>query len=298
MIDCPHNGGTDTQVVRPSLGVHEIQEQAMCWLTQHGPLVTTPGLAKYVTRSHVDDQVIQIRHNVFLVPDAHGRLPSWPRAINLVDPDGYISGRGALSLYGCAPEDPPSWYSVSPRHNVAPIAYGLFSAHFVHSPSRPGIASTQTIRIEEDAVTVATPARALIDEIEIFATRFDYAATLLSLRDALQSGQTTESVLVDEIAKTPRRAAARRLGFLLDLATGQVNPEILELAQSVSGMTGWRDSQATDWKWRLYLPEPRQTILDRVSSSLGSRSSSDVQRIGPSHQVETPIRRHGRKFSR
>jgi len=237
------------------------QEQALVWLIQNGPLVEEPPLPMTVLRGLVSQQrLVRLRRGVYLAPTAEGRLPSMPQTINLLDPDGYISGHGALSLHGLTDQDIVHWYSVSSRRQ-ADISYGPLSAHFVLSPARRRAARTRKLLVRDDRVVVATPARAFVDEVELMPFGLDYPETTRILRYAVDTRATTEDELVAEIARTPSVAGARRLGFLLELATEHKNARLLEIAQSSPGMTRATGNDVAEYPWRLYLPQSRQRIL-------------------------------------
>jgi predicted transcriptional regulator of viral defense system len=237
------------------------QEQALAWLIENGPLVEEPPLPMTVLRNLVRrERVLRLRRGLYLAPTAEGRLPSLPRTINSVDPDGYISGHGALSLHDLTDQDIVRWYSVSAgRH--ADITYGPYSAHFVLSPRRRGHASTTTVLVRDEPVVVASAARAFVDEVTLMPFGVDYAETTRILRYAVDTRAATPDELVAELELTPSIAAARRLGFLLELATGHADARLLELAHSTSGMTRVDADPVAAYPWRLYLPEPPARIL-------------------------------------
>jgi predicted transcriptional regulator of viral defense system len=237
------------------------QEQALAWLIENGPLVDEPPLPMTVLRNLVKRQrLVRLRRGLYLAPTPAAQLPSFPRTINLVDPDGYISGHGALSLHDLTDQDVVRWYSVSTRRQ-ADITYGPFSAHFVLSAVRRRAASTSEVTVRGDRIVVATPARAIVDEVELMPLGLDYAETARILRYAVDTRAATEDILVAEMECTPSIAGARRLGFLLDLATGHRNARLLEIAQSSPGMTRTSRDRVAEYLWRLYLPERRATIL-------------------------------------
>jgi hypothetical protein len=89
----------------------------------------------------------------------------------------------------------------------------------------------------------------------------DYAETARILRYAVDTRAATEDDLVAEIERTPSVAGARRLGFLLELATGRKNSRLLEIAQSSPGMTRTSRDRVSEYPWRLYLPQSRRAIL-------------------------------------
>lgn len=237
------------------------QEQALAWLIENGPLVNDPPIPMAQLRNLVKARrLVRLRRNLYLAPTAQGVLPSLPRTISLVDPNGYISGHGALSLHNLNDQDIVTWYSVS-AHRHADIIYGSFSAHFVLSPIRRSAAMTTGILVRGERIIVATPARALIDEIELMPFGLDYSETARILRFALDTAATSEDSIIAEMGGTPTVAAARRLGFLLEIATGRKNLRLLAMAQSVSGMTRVAGSDIPEYAWRLYLPQLRDTIL-------------------------------------
>jgi len=237
------------------------QEQALAWLIANGPLVERPPLPMTVLRNLVRQQrLVRLRRSAYRAPTAGGKLPSLPRTIALLDPEGYISGHGALSLHDLTDQDIVHWYSVSVRRQ-ADIAYGQTSTHFVLSPARRRVASTRSIRVGGERVVVATPARAFVDEVELMPFGLDYPETARILRYAVDVRAATEDDLVAEIARTPSVAGARRLGFLLELATGHPNPRLRAIAQATPGMTRTSRDDVAEYPWRLYLPQSPRAIL-------------------------------------
>ncbi len=237
------------------------QEQALAWLIQNGPLVEEPPLPMTVLRNLVSQQrLVRLRRGVYLAPTPEGRLPPLSRTIALLDPEGYISGHGALSLLDLTDQDIARWYSVSSRRQ-ADISYGSLSAHFVLSPARRSQASTRDVLVRGDRVVLATPPRAFVDEVELMPFGLDYSETTRILRYAVDTRAATEDALVAELARTPSVAGARRLGLLLDLATGHKNARLLEIAQSSPGMTRTSGDDIPVYPWRLYLPQSPSGIL-------------------------------------
>ena len=236
------------------------KEHALAWLVANGPLVVSPGLPDTVLRSLMaDHRILRLHRDLYLVPTAEGVLPSLPQTVNLVDPDGYISGHGALMLHGLNDQDIARWYSVSP-HRQADIAYGDLTAHFVLSPSRLTTASTTQAVMRDKRIRVATPARAFVDEVDLMPFGLNYPETLRILRDALGVGAATERGLVAELRKTPSVASSRRLGFLLEMATGAANEDLRAMAHSIGGLTRLRGDDVPELVWRLYLPATRADI--------------------------------------
>lgn len=238
------------------------QEQALAWLIHNGPLVESPRLSMTVLRGLItNNRIIRLRRDVYLAPTPDGRLPSLPRTINLIDPTGYISGFGALSLYGLTDQDIVHWYSVTTRHK-ADIRYGPLDAHFVLSPDRRRSARTRKMKVREsESSIIATPARAFIDEVQLMPLGLDYSETARLLRHAIDSSATSAQGLIAELEQTPSVVGARRLGFLLEIATGQRSERLLKIAQGSPGMTRITGTTVPEYVWRLYLPESRSLIL-------------------------------------
>ena len=239
------------------------KEQALAWMVTEGPLLEDPPLPMTALRALVADQrILRLRRGLYLAPRLDGRLPSLPRTLNLIDPDGYVSGHGALMLHGLNDQDIVAWYSVSPRRR-GDIEYGQFRAHFVLSPDRAHAGSRVRIEVRGEPVTVATPARALIDEIDLMPLGLDLAETARVLRHALGSRVVSESGLITELGRTPSVATARRLGFLLEVVTGSRNATLLALAHSIGGITRRPGEDIPELTWRLYLSQARNEIARR-----------------------------------
>ena len=236
------------------------KEQALAWMIEEGPLVQDPGLPMPALRSLVAQQrILRLHRGLYLAPTANGRLPSFPSTINLVDPEGYVSGQGALSLHGFNDQDISRWYSVGPSHR-GDITYGPFRAHFVESPARSRNASRTQVEVQSEPVVVATPARAIIDEVDLTPYGLDPVEVARALRHTVGSGAVTEGDLMAEWKRTPSVAAARRLGLLLEIVTGERSRAFLEVARSRGGVTRLRGDTVAEPVWRLFLPRSREDI--------------------------------------
>ena len=237
------------------------KEQALAWMIEVGPLVEPAGLPMAALRSLVAQRrILRLRNGLYLVPTREGRLPSLPRTINLADPEGYISGMGALSLHGFNDQDVARWYSVSSTRKPD-IAYGPFHAHFVLSPERARVASRMRVDIQGEPVTLATAARAIIDELDLMPFGLDLGEVARMLRYTVGSGAIDEAQLMTEWRLTPSVATARRLGLLIELVTGTRSRAFLEVARSRKGITRLKDDRVPDPVWRLALPRTRAEIV-------------------------------------
>jgi len=237
------------------------KEQGLAWLIQHGPLVGNPPLPMAVLRSLVaDKRILRLRKGLYLVPTPQGRLPSLPHAINLADPVGCISGHGALMLHGLNDQDISHWYSVTARRQ-ADITYGAFRAHFVLSPQWATTAARTTLNVRGEQVVVTTVSQAIVDEVRFMPYGLDYAETARVLRNAFEAGKVTERDLVAVMRNRPSVAAARRLGFLLELVRARPNRDLLAMARSQEGVTRLAGDSVPNSTWRLFLPGPADSIL-------------------------------------
>ena len=237
------------------------KEQGLAWLIEHGPLVPNPPLPMAVLRTLVADRrILRLRRGLYLAPTPQGRLPSLPRTINLVDSVGYVSGHGALMLHGLNDQDVSHWYSITSRRQ-ADVAYGVSRVHFVLSPQTAATAARSTLNVRGDQVVLATVAQAFVDEVRFMPYRLDYVETARVLRTALGAGKVTERELVDVLRKHPSVAAARRLGFLLELVRARPNPDLLEMARSQTGVTRLAGDTIQIETWRLYLPVSPDSII-------------------------------------
>jgi len=236
------------------------KEQALAWMIGEGPLVEEPGLPMPALRSLVAQQrIVRLRRGLYLAPTPDGRLPSFPRTVNLVDPEGYISGQGALSLHGFNDQDISRWYSVGPSHR-GDITYGQYKAHFVESPERSQDASRTQVEVRSEPVVVATPARAMIDDVDLMPFGLDVVEVARALRYTVGSGAVSEDDLMAEWRRTPSVAAARRLGLLLEIVTGERSRAFLEVARSRGGVTRLQGDTVAEPAWRLLLPRSREDI--------------------------------------
>ena len=236
------------------------KEKALAWMIEEGPLVESAGLPMTALRSLVAQQrILRLRNDLYLAPMHEGRLPSFPRTINLVDPDGYISGMGALSLHGFNDQDIARWYSVSATRQ-ADIAYGQYTAHFVMSPSHALNASRTQVKVLSGPVILATLARAIIDELDLMPFGLDLVEVARTLRYAVGSGALDEDQLMAEWQRTPSVAAARRLGLLLEIVTGKQSDAFLRVSHSRGGITRLDGDGISEPAWRLFLPQSRAEI--------------------------------------
>lgn len=232
----------------------------MAWLVEHAPLLIDPPLATWITERLVEAQrIMRLRRGVYLVPDHDGRLPSLARAMNLLEPDGYISGHAALSAQGLNDQDVSHWWAVGTRRQ-ADITYGRYLGHFVFSPASARTGLREAVRVEGEPVTMATATQALVDEARLMPFGFDWIETARVLRNAAETGRTDEVRVLRVLERQPSLAALRRLGLLFELVRGAPDAHLLGEARhnlTLSRITG--DSHV-DPTWRITLPFDRSQI--------------------------------------
>lgn len=240
-------------------------EQAMAWLISQGPVVEHPPLPAWITKKLVAARrIMRLRRDAYLVPDASGRLPSLPRAMNLLDPSCYVSGHGALAAQGLNDQDIAVWWSVGNRRH-ADISYGLFRAHFVVSPESAKHGEYHVVTSDGDRVRMATPAQALVDEARLMPLGFDWIETARVLRNAVDAGQVDETELLRLLAKQPSLTATRRLGLLFDIVRGAPDQGLLAAARRNLTLTRGAGDRFVDQGWRIALPVERQRIKRGLS---------------------------------
>jgi len=238
-------------------------EQAMAWLVQNGPLHQDPPLPHWVLRQLVrTERIARLRRGLYLAPTPAGKLPSLPAVGQLLAPEGYLSFYGAITLHGLTDQDTARWAMVT-REPACGIRYGQRRLEFVPWPARVRSAAVTTKRFDGVSVRLATPAQAFCDCLEAPRHGPSAAELVHVLRDGLALGKLSERGLVAHALEISSLVLARRLGLLLEITTGKVNPRLHELATRSHNWTRLddRDGHERDTRWRLLLPRSREDIL-------------------------------------
>jgi predicted transcriptional regulator of viral defense system len=236
-------------------------EQAMAWLIEHGPLVEKPQLPAWMLKQLVrENRIARLRRGLYLVPDKAGRMLPVAVVAALLAPLGYVSFYGALTLHGLTDQDASVWAVVTDKFQ-GDVRYGPFTLQFAVWPRRLRRAKTKKMAVDGVQIRVATPAQALSDALE--APRF--GAALPELLHVLRVGLSTRRVTVAQLRQRAVELGsvtlARRLGLLLELATGDVDPVLATLARRSHRWTEGNGRQVRDSQWRLVLPTSRKRIL-------------------------------------
>ena len=238
-------------------------EQAMAWLVTNGPLHIESEMPHWILRQLVHtERIARLRRGVYLAPTREGELPSAPAVAQLLAPDGYLSFYGPLTLDGLTDQDTARWVMVTGRHQ-APARLPRGRVDFAVWPRRIKTASTRVRTIDGVRVRIATPAQAFMDCLE--APRFAPPAPELLhvLRDGSDLGKLSQRELVRRARALGSPMVARRLGLLIELATGKVEPSLRELAERSHKWSRLEDRPAEirEPGWRLLLPQTREFIL-------------------------------------
>jgi predicted transcriptional regulator of viral defense system len=243
-------------------------EQAMAWLVEHGPVVVDPPLPQWLLHDLVDGKrIARPRRGIYLVPTPTGDMLSLPAVATLLAPKGYLSFYGALVLHGLTDQDTAQWGVVTDKRQGS-LRRGQQRLDFVPWPRRLSGAEVRTVQQGTAQIRIATPAQALCDALE--APR--YVTSWPELIHVLRTGLATRKVSVASLRARALAinspALARRLGLLLEMATGHVDRELLTIALRSNDWTrlaglGTR-TRARDPRWRVELPRSREDLLAAV----------------------------------
>lgn len=243
-------------------------EQAMAWLVEHGPLHVEPQLPNWILKALVNDgRIARVRRGVYLAPTPDGRMLGLPAVATMLAPKGYLSFYGALVLHGLTDQDTTRWGFVTDKRQGS-LKWGQQQVDFVPWPRRLRSAEVKTLQRGDETLRIATPAQALCDALE--APRYvpSWPELLHVLRTGLATRKLSASGLRARTLAIDSPAVARRLGLLLELETGAVDPTLLKVAQRSNDWTrlaglGTR-ARVRDARWRVELPRSREDVLAAV----------------------------------
>ena len=243
-------------------------EQAMAWLIEHGPVVVDPPLPQWLLHDLVEGQrIARLRRGIYLVPTAKGEMLNLPAVATLLAPKGYLSFYGALVLHGLTDQDTTRWGFVTDKRQSS-LKWGQQRLDFVPWPRRLRNAEVKTLQRGSETIRIASPAQALCDALE--APRYvpSWPELLHVLRTGLALRRFAVSGLRARALAINSPALARRLGLLLEMETGEVDPALLKIAQRSNDWTrlaglGTR-ARVRDARWRVELPRSREDLLAAV----------------------------------
>lgn len=208
-------------------------EQAAAWLIKNAPLVESPQLPMWVLRTLVrQNRIARLRRGVYAVPDANGRLRLSPYAVGeVVEPGSIVSFFAALAHWNLT-DQTPRRIGVISRYRHSPIEFGPQSIVFLARPRQLKKMQFKMAKIGGRDFRIATPVQALLDSLTYPALSVSPAQLLAVLAYGLASRLFEVAPLRRAAIATASIATARRLGFLLELATGKVDPGLAQLARS------------------------------------------------------------------
>lgn len=240
-------------------------EQSMDWLVQHGPLHENPPLPAWILKHLVrTKRIARLRRGLYLAPDRHtGQMLPLPHIAARLDPGGYLSFYGALSMYGLTDQDPSSWGMVT-RRRQASLRYGRQRLYFVAWPEKLKNAKTKQRSFHGSKLRVATPVQAYCDALEKLRLSPGLPELLHVLNVGLSTKQLTVARLRAYALRSDSVVLARRLGLLLELATGRVDPALKYLARRSHDWTpperAAHKKSVKESRWLLILSTPKEQI--------------------------------------
>jgi predicted transcriptional regulator of viral defense system len=237
-------------------------EQAMAWMVGQGPLVENPKVPSWIVKSLVrTKRIARLRKGLYLVPDERGRMAPLPAVIKQLAPDGYLSFYGAFSASGLTDQDAPVWIVVS-GHRQAPIRYGRRTVRFFTSRARARSAETRELELVGGRLRVATPAQALMDTLEYPTNGPSLSELVRVVGNALSARRLSKAALRRRVLARKSPSLARRLGFVIEVATGTRDSALAGTARRTHDWTDadGRGGLVRDNWWRLTLPESSERI--------------------------------------
>lgn len=244
-------------------------EQAMAWLVDNGPVHQNPALPAWMLHDLVAaERIANVRRGVYVVPTPAGQLWRLPAVATRLDPAGYLSFYGALTLRGLTDQDTALWGFVT-KTRQAPLRFGQFRLDFVPWPKRLRNAETKMLDIgRKELVRIATPTQALCDTLEAPRYAPNWSELLHVLRTGIARRKLSVAGLRARAIAINSPALARRLGLLLELETGQLDSVLLAIARRSNNTTrlaglGGR-IHVIDPTWRIELPRTREDLLRAV----------------------------------
>jgi len=251
-------------------------EQAAAWMIGQGPIIEHPELPVWVLRTLVgQNRVARLRRGMYAVPDARGQLRLSPFAVGeVVEPGSVLSFHAALAFWNVTDQIPRRIGVVSKKRH-SPIAFGPQTVVFLARPRTLRHMEVKRTKIGDQTVGVATPAQAFVDALSSPPLAASPAEMLTILGHGLATKIFTPTALRRRALADGSLVVARRLGLLLELATGKTDSALLERARSshaYSSFDGPEDQQATHAvpRWLLHTP----AAPERMQAAAGVRISA------------------------
>jgi len=265
-VPCFMYNSTMSSITPYETGIARIPqlERAMAWLVEVGPLVEGPPLPVWILSRLVKQRrILRLRRDLYLVPRKNGKIPSETATIGLVFPEGYITGM--VAHYNFTDQDAGLWHVINPTR-MSGMRYGPLTIEAHCSPKRISRAKINARREEGVVVGWATPVQAIIDCCALPSLAPEIGILIAVMRTALQKRAVTAKTLQEAAMAEDSEAVATRIGYLLELLGGEINPELWKIARRTNNwlplVTG-REMTARDSSWRILLPESGAAMLRR-----------------------------------
>ena len=243
-------------------------EQAMAWLVENGPVHVDPQLPIWMRKALVNDRrIARLRRGVYLAPRAAGQMLSLPAVATELSPRGYLSFYGALVRHELTDQDTTVWEFVTGTRQ-APLRLGPDRLEFVPWPRRLANAEATVRTFGDERIRIASPAQALCDVLEAPRLAPNWSELIHVLRTGLALRRLSRRALRARAVKIDSPALARRLGLLLELESGTVDQDLLQIAHRSNNWTRLTglgtETRVRDSRWRIELPRSRGDLMAAV----------------------------------
>lgn len=208
-------------------------EQAAAWMIEQGPIIENPELPVWVLRTLVkQNRVARLRRGVYAVPDAQGQLRLSPFAVGeVVEPGSVVSFHAALAFWNVTDQTPRRIGVLSKKRHSS-VAFGPQTIVFLARPRALKHMEFKLTKIGDRIARVATPAQAFIDALSYPPLAASPAEMLTILGYGLATKIFTPTGLRRRALADGSLVVARRLGLLLELATGKIDSDLLARART------------------------------------------------------------------
>lgn len=241
-------------------------EQAVAWMIEHGPIIEDPRLPPWVLHSLArQNRIVRLRQGVYAVPDANGRVRLSAFAVgDVVEPGSVVSFHAALAFWNVTDQTPRRIGVVSKKRH-SPVLFGPQTVVFLARPRTLKRMEFKTSRIGDRRVRVATPAQAFIDALSHPPLAAAPSEMLAILVHGLATKILTSGALRRRALADGSLVVARRVGLLLELATGEVDAQLLARAHSSHAYSRFEgpEGQAAEHavpRWLLRVPAPPERL--------------------------------------
>lgn len=253
-------------IAQPLLVRRPVVEQAMAWLIEHGPLISAPPLPLWALHRLVKaGRIAHIRRDLYVAPHPDGTMPSAEELVCDVDPQAYVSFSAALAHHGHTDQDPVQVIAVSPAKQWS-FDYGPRQVMIVPGSRSLGSPDWDVMSDDHGGYRLATVQQAFIDALARPALGPPVSTLVRVVQTLARTDSPDLDELVQRVGATDSPVLARRLGLLLELATGTTNFNLLAQGHrnhTTSRFGGERIAEH-DPRWRIDLPMSKEQILQEA----------------------------------